>query len=89
MVDSFEFSLLSRPTFVKRHISRVARIEIGAEGGRSMRLVPYDRAAAVRYAHEWAYGRNPRYYDYELLGGDCTKSPSVPEVKGHFIIIQQ
>lgn len=41
-----------------------------------MRLVPYDRAAAVRYAHEWAYGRNPRFYDYELLGGDCTNFAS-------------
>lgn len=41
-----------------------------------MRLVPYDRAAAVRYAHEWAYGRNPRYYDYELIGGDCTNFAS-------------
>ena len=41
-----------------------------------MRLVPYDRAAAVRYAHAWAYGRNPRYYDYELLGGDCTNFAS-------------
>lgn len=37
-----------------------------------LKLVPYNRAAAVRYAHAWAYGRNPRYYDYEELGGDCT-----------------
>ncbi len=41
-----------------------------------MRLVSYDRAAAVRYAHEWAYGRNPRFYDYELIGGDCTNFAS-------------
>lgn len=41
-----------------------------------MRLVPYDRIAAVRYAHEWAYGRNPRFYDYELIGGDCTNFAS-------------
>jgi len=32
----------------------------------------YNRAAAVQYAHRWAYGRNPVFYDYELLGGDCT-----------------
>lgn len=32
----------------------------------------YDRAAAVAYAHTWAYRRNPRYYNYEELGGDCT-----------------
>lgn len=39
-------------------------------------LLPYDRAAAVRYAHIWAYGRNPRYYDYESIGGDCTNFAS-------------
>lgn len=41
-----------------------------------MFLVPYRRAAAVEYAHRWAYGRNPRYYDYEELGGDCTNFAS-------------
>lgn len=39
-------------------------------------LVPYDRAAAVSYAHQWAYGRNPAFYDYEKLGGDCTNFAS-------------
>ena len=36
----------------------------------------YDRASAVAYAHRWAYGRNPRFYDYELIGGDCTNFAS-------------
>lgn len=36
----------------------------------------YDRAAAVLYAHRWAYGRNPAFYDYEKLGGDCTNFAS-------------
>ena len=36
----------------------------------------YDRAAAVAYAHRWAYGRNPAFYDYEKLGGDCTNFAS-------------
>jgi hypothetical protein len=36
----------------------------------------YDRRAAVEYAHRWAYGRNPRYYDFEKLGGDCTNFAS-------------
>ena len=39
-------------------------------------LLPYDRAAAVAYAHKWAYGRNPQYYDYEEIGGDCTNFAS-------------
>lgn len=40
------------------------------------RVVPYDRAAAVAYAHRWAFQRNPAYYDYEKLGGDCTNFAS-------------
>lgn len=39
-------------------------------------IIPYDREAAVRYAHRWAYGRNPRFYDFEELGGDCTNFAS-------------
>ena len=39
-------------------------------------IVPYDRLAAVRYAHRWAFGRNPRYFDYDMLGGDCTNFAS-------------
>ncbi len=39
-------------------------------------LLPYNRAAAVAYAHKWAYGRNPQYYDYEEIGGDCTNYAS-------------
>ena len=41
-----------------------------------MALRPYDRRAAVLYAHEWAYGRNPKFYDYERIGGDCTNFAS-------------
>ena len=42
-----------------------------------MRFVQdYDRKAAVLYAHQWAYGRTPRFYDYENLGGDCTNFTS-------------
>ena len=32
--------------------------------------------AAVRYAKRWAYGRNPAFYDYERIGGDCTNFAS-------------
>ena len=32
----------------------------------------YDRTAAAAYALRWAKGRNPRYADFEALGGDCT-----------------
>ena len=32
----------------------------------------YDRQAAVDYAHQWAYFRNPQFYDFNSIGGDCT-----------------
>lgn len=32
----------------------------------------YDRAAAVYYAHQWASHRNPMFYSFDDLGGDCT-----------------
>ena len=36
----------------------------------------YDRGKAVAYAHKWAFGRNPAYYDFEEIGGDCTNFAS-------------
>ena len=41
-----------------------------------MREIPYDRVAAVAYARKWALGRNPAYYDFEKIGGDCTNFAS-------------
>lgn len=32
----------------------------------------YDRQKVYEYAKKWAYGRNPKYYNYDPLGGDCT-----------------
>lgn len=34
--------------------------------------IEYDRYSAVEYALKWAYSRNPRFYDFENIGGDCT-----------------
>lgn len=39
-------------------------------------LIPYDRDKAVAYGQKWAYARNPQYYDFEVLGGDCTNFAS-------------
>ena len=36
----------------------------------------YNRIAAVSYARRWALGRNPAYYDFTALGGDCTNFAS-------------
>lgn len=39
-------------------------------------ILPYDREAAVAYAKKWALGRNPAYYDFNDIGGDCTNFAS-------------
>lgn len=41
-----------------------------------MREIPYNRNAAVAYARTWAFNRNPVYYDFEKIGGDCTNFAS-------------
>ena len=41
-----------------------------------MREIPYNRTAAVAYARRWALSRNPAYYDFEKIGGDCTNFAS-------------
>lgn len=37
-----------------------------------MKTVQYDRIRAVIYARRWAFGRNPAYYNFDGIGGDCT-----------------
>ena len=41
-----------------------------------MRETGYNREAAVDYARRWAMGRNPAYFDFEEIGGDCTNFAS-------------
>ena len=41
-----------------------------------MKFLPYNRQAAVDYAHKWALSRNPAFYDFSQLGGDCTNFAS-------------
>ena len=41
-----------------------------------MRIFAYNRLAAVSYARRWALERNPMYYDFEEIGGDCTNFAS-------------
>lgn len=41
-----------------------------------MRERPYDRAAAIAYARRWALDRNPTYYNFDKIGGDCTNFTS-------------
>lgn len=32
----------------------------------------YNRQKAVEYAEKWALKRNPAYYNFDKIGGDCT-----------------
>ena len=41
-----------------------------------MAILSYDRVAAVDYARTWAFSRNPQYYSFNRLGGDCTNFAS-------------
>ena len=37
-----------------------------------MNTKTYDRISAINYAKKWALSRNPRYYNFDSVGGDCT-----------------
>ncbi len=41
-----------------------------------MNIIDYDRDAAVAYAAKWALSRNPAFYSFDHLGGDCTNFAS-------------
>ncbi len=41
-----------------------------------LQVYPYDREGAVAYAKQWAFGRNPKFYDFSRIGGDCTNFAS-------------
>lgn len=49
-------------------------------------IYEYDRDSAVAYAHRWAYSRNPAYYDYEKIGGDCTNFVSQCLYAGAYVM---
>ena len=37
-----------------------------------MKDVKYNRQKVLEYAKKWAYARNPKYYNFDTVGGDCT-----------------
>jgi len=48
-----------------------------------MTIIPYNRQKAVEYAHMWTYSRNPAFYDFSNLGGNCTNFVSQCLVAGN------
>ena len=41
-----------------------------------MEIIDYNRQAAFNYAKEWAFKRNPKFYNFNNIGGDCTNFAS-------------
>ena len=41
-----------------------------------MKEKQYNRQKVVEYAKKWAYSRNPKYYNFDSVGGDCTSFAS-------------
>jgi hypothetical protein len=41
-----------------------------------LQLTDYCREAVVAYAEKWALSRNPAYYNFSGIGGDCTNFAS-------------
>ena len=37
-----------------------------------MNTIDYNRTLAINYATKWALSRNPKYYNFDSVGGDCT-----------------
>ena len=44
--------------------------------GRIMREIEYNRQSVIEYAEKWAFMRNPKYYNFDPVGGDCTSFAS-------------
>lgn len=41
-----------------------------------LKRIDYNRRAAVEYAERWALSRNPEYFSFSGIGGDCTNFAS-------------
>ena len=48
------------------------RLNILLLGDAMPSIIEYNRRKAVAYSDKWALSRNPAYYDFSELGGDCT-----------------
>lgn len=37
-----------------------------------MKNIKYEREKVLKNAKRWAYDRNPQFYNFDNVGGDCT-----------------
>lgn len=47
---------------------------------------PYDRRRAVEYARRYAFSRNPLFYNFQGIGGDCTNFVSQAILAGSCVM---
>ena len=47
---------------------------------------PYSRARALQYAERWAFSRNPLFYNFTEIGGDCTNFVSQAVLAGSCVM---
>ncbi len=47
---------------------------------------PYDRESALRYARRWALSRNPLFYNFAGVGGNCTSFVSQSVLAGSCVM---
>jgi len=49
-------------------------------------IIPYNRNLAIEYATKWALSKNPRFFNFDKLGGDCTNFVSQSLLAGKCIM---
>lgn len=64
------------PQTLNKETPRILPKHIVNCGGVVVKREAYDRGQAVKYAKSWARARNPRYYNFDGIGGDCTNFAS-------------
>jgi hypothetical protein len=52
------------------------RLDIAREGFSTLTQIPYQAENTVNYAQTWALKRNPRFLNFDGMGGDCTSFAS-------------
>ncbi|MBO5111510.1 MAG: amidase domain-containing protein [Clostridia bacterium] len=56
------------------------------EGNLQWETAPYERERAVQYALKWAFARNPLFYEFDGIGGDCTNFVSQSILAGSCVM---
>ena len=78
---------MANKTIIKKLISKTVHYKYYNRGDFLKEKI-YNRQKVVEYARKWAYGRNPAYYNFEPVGGDCTSFVSQCIYEGSKVMIE-